>query len=116
MFQGDIVNPANPKDIFYNDLSPAAASPWIAALKPHSYRTLFSKLSVEPWRTIPAAYLVCEADNAIPAAAQEGMIAMAQGMAPGSFDVVERCGAGHSPFLSVPETCVAFLVKCAGGA
>lgn len=108
-----MVTPDNPKEIFYNDLSEEAAEPWIKELKPHSYRTFFSQLTAEPWRTIPSAYLVCEKDNAIPLAGQQGMIAMAQGMAANSFEMVETCSASHSPFLSMPETVADFLAKVA---
>jgi hypothetical protein len=71
-------------------------------------------VSVEPWHTIPSAYLLCKKDNAIPLPAQEGMVAMAQQKAPGSFDLVETCDASHSPFLSMPETVAQFLIKASG--
>jgi hypothetical protein len=65
--------------------------------------------------TIPSSYLICEKDNAIPFQAQEGMIAMAQAKNPKAFDIVERCEASHSPFLSMPDTLAAFLVKSSKG-
>jgi hypothetical protein len=55
----------------------------------------------------------CEKDNAIPLFAQEGMIAGAQQAAPSAFDVVEKCDASHSPFLSQPEWLAEKLVKAA---
>lgn len=79
------------------------------------YGTFNSKLTVAPWKTIPCTYILCENDKAIPLAVQEGMIAMAQQMAPESFDVIERCSAGHSPFLSQPKWLASKLVKAAGG-
>ncbi|KAI9731428.1 MAG: hypothetical protein M1818_007818 [Claussenomyces sp. TS43310] len=112
----DQVDPRDPATIFYNDMPPSEAARWIAQLKTHSYRTFYSTLSVEPFLHIPSAYLICERDNAIPLAVQEGMIAMAQEKVPTAFDVVERCGASHSPFLSMPETVASFLEKAATGA
>jgi hypothetical protein len=59
---------------------------------------------------------VCENDQALPLAGQEGMIGMAHQMAPTSFDVIERCSAGHSPFISKSEWLAEKLIKAAGGA
>jgi hypothetical protein len=113
--QGDEVLHDRPEKIFYNDLSPPAAAPYIAALKPHSYPTFSSRVSVAPWKVIPSTYIVCENDQAITLAGQEGMIGMGHQMAPMSFDVIERCTAGHSPFISQPEWLAEKLVKAAGG-
>ncbi|KAH6721258.1 prolyl aminopeptidase-like protein [Leptodontidium sp. 2 PMI_412] len=110
---GDVVNPSNPKEIFYNDLSDSAAAPHIAALKQHSYLTFTSALTTAPWKTIPSTYILCEKDNAIPLQGQEGMIAGAKQVAPEAFDVVERCDASHSPFLSQPEWLAEKLVESA---
>lgn len=59
---------------------------------------------------MPSTYIVCEADRAIPLQAQEGMLAMAK---EGEW-VVERCAAGHSPFVGVPGF-VAGVVRRAAG-
>jgi hypothetical protein len=86
----------------------------VAALKPHSYKTFSSQQSVAPWKVIPSTYIVCENDQAIPLPAQEGMLGMAHQMAPTSFDVIERCSASHSPFISQPEWLSEKLIKAAG--
>jgi len=112
---GDEIIPDTPGEIFYNDLSASAAAPYIAALKPHSYKTFSSQPSVAPWKVIPSTYIVCENDLAIPLPAQEGMLEMAHQMAPTSFDVIERCSASHSPFISQPEWLSEKLIKAAGG-
>ena len=108
--------PNTPEKIFYNDLSDEVAAPYIAAIKPHSYRTFSSQQSVAPWKVIPSTYIVCEKDQAIPLPVQEGMLAMAHQLAPTSFDVIERCSASHSPFISQPEWLAKMLIKAAGGA
>ncbi|RDW75805.1 hypothetical protein BP5796_06626 [Coleophoma crateriformis] len=108
------IRAGTPKEIFYNDISYAEAAPLIAHLKGQGYKTLFSDLTVEPWRIVPSTYILCEADNAIPIQVQEGMIAHAQSIAPNAFDVIERCSAGHSPFLSQPEWLAEKLIKSAG--
>jgi len=112
---GDEVRPNTPETIFYNDLSPEAAATYVAALKPHSYKTFSSQQSVAPWKAIPSTYIVCENDQAIPLPAQEGMLSMAHQLAPTSFDAIERCSAGHSPFISQPEWLADRLIKSAGG-
>lgn len=109
--QGDEISVHDPQTVFYNDLSELEAEKWAKTLRPHSYRTFFSEISVEPWMTIPSAYLLCEKDNAMPVHLQERMVAMAKAKNPKAFDLVERCTAGHSPFLSMPDTLVNFLVK-----
>ncbi len=111
--QGDEVNPSNPHDIFYNDLSPSASAPYISALKTHSYLTFASTVTVAPWKTVPSTYILCEKDNAIPVPGQDGMIAAAKQVVPESFDVVERCQASHSPFLSVPDWLAEKLIESA---
>lgn len=95
----------------------AEAEKYTKLLKPHAYRTFYSKVSAEPWRQIPSTYILCENDNAIPLMAQEGMIAGAREKAPGAFDVVERCTSSHTPFASTsqPEKLASWLVKAAGG-
>jgi hypothetical protein len=114
--KGDEVLADTPEKIFYNDLSAEVAAPYIAALKPHSYPTFSSQQSVAPWKVIPSTYILCENDQAIPLHAQEGMLANAHQMAPKSFDVIERCSASHSPFISQPEWLADKLIKAAGGA
>lgn len=70
---------------------------------------MWSKVTYPAYKHIPSTYLLCEKDNAIPLAAQEGMLAGTDV----KFDV-ERCAAGHSPFLSMPEF-VAEVVRRAAG-
>lgn len=49
--------------------------------------------------------------------AQNGMIAYAQEKSEGkTFDHVERCTSGHSPFLSMPETVVEVMERAAARA
>jgi len=114
--QGDEVRPEAPEKIFYNDLTSSAAAPYVAALKVHSYPTMSSNLSVAPWKVIPSTYIMSENDQALPLPAQEGMIDQAHKMEARSFDVIERCSASHSPFISQPEWLAEKLIKAAGRA
>ena len=67
-----------------------------------------------PYADVPCSYLVCEADNAVPVMAQEGMIQAAGKVEDGGFGEVRRCGAGHSPFLSQVELVGVFVREAAG--
>ena len=103
--QGDELRPINAREIFYNDLDEKTAEQWVAKLQVHSFATLSSKLSYAAYQHVPSAYLLCDADKAIPIQVQEGMA---------STMATERCSAGHSPFLSQPEVTVAFIRRQAG--
>jgi len=107
-----LVNPATPEHIFYNDV--AEPQKWIDMLKPHSYRTMFSKTTYAGWKHVPCTYLLCEQDMAIPIAVQKGMVEEAKKM--GADMKVESCDAGHSPFLSVPEEMARSIRRAAGEA
>lgn len=109
----DEVDAADPRQIFYNDMSDEAAAAWIPRLKTQSYRVMSSAVTNESWTKYPSAYLVCDDDQAIPYQAQEGMIAGIQARNPKAFDIVEKIKASHSPFLSQPDATAKFLVKCA---
>lgn len=115
IIDGDEVKPNTPDQIFYNDMSADVAQKYISMLKPHSYPTFSSQLTVAPWKVIPTTYVLCEKDAAIPIIAQEGMVQAAQDAAPKSFDVVERCDASHSLFISQPEWLAGKIAKAAGG-
>lgn len=101
------MRPLGPRDIFYNDLDDETAEHWIKKLQVHSWPTLSSKLTYAAYQHVPSAYLLCDADKAIPIQVQEGMA---------SSMTTERCSAGHSPFLSQPELTTAFIRRQAGEA
>ncbi|TEA21314.1 Methylesterase 10 [Colletotrichum sidae] len=106
---GMVVKPTNPQDIFYNDFEQDAAREAALRLKCHSYRTFFSKATYAAWRDVPVTYIVCEQDHAVPAVAQELMIAGS-----GVDVVVERMDAGHSPFMNKPDLVTQVLRRSAG--
>ena len=56
-------------------------------------------LNNDAYTALPCAYLVTEEDLALPAAYQDGMIAMQRQRA-GVNIIVYRCPAGHSPHLT----------------
>jgi len=55
-------------------------------------------LNEDPYTEVSCAYLICEQDQALPAAYQESMVAM-QSTRPGVKMTVYRAPCGHSPHL-----------------
>jgi pimeloyl-ACP methyl ester carboxylesterase len=91
---GDYVEATAPTAVFYNDLDATTAESAVNQLSYQSYASMRQELTETAWKTIPSTYVICDADNAIPVAAQELMAQRA--------DDVERMNASHSPFLSQP--------------
>jgi pimeloyl-ACP methyl ester carboxylesterase len=91
---GTMQPPDEPIDQFYGDVGRVSADRAVARLVPQTTRSFTEELTSAAWRTIPSAYVICEADRAIPAAMQESMATRAT--------TVHRVASGHSPFLSMP--------------
>ena len=70
---GDYVEAMTPMAVFYNDLDIATAERAVGKLGYQSYASMQQELTETAWSTIPSTYVICEADNAIPVAAQELM-------------------------------------------
>ena len=66
---------------------------------------LKSVLANDAYAALPCAYLVTENDLALPAAYQDGMIAL-QNQRAGVNMTVLRCSSGHSPHLTRTEELV----------
>ena len=107
--QQEISRPTREEEIFYNDCTAEQIEEAKRDLKPQSTLCFLLPLTYAAWKDIPSTYLVCENDNAIPLAAQEGMISQ-----PGAKFVVERCKASHSPFVSMPDFTAEVVRRAAG--
>lgn len=96
----------DPKERFYNDLSPEEADK-AAELLVHSPTNIhYTPISCDTvaWRLVPVSYLICERDTALPAFVQEQMVQKVKGE---GYDMHEyRLPASHSPFLSMPREVV----------
>lgn len=100
----DTALPSNPLNTFYHDVPAPLADVSASALRPHSLATFRSTLArPPPWKRVPTTYIVCEGDRASAAARQEARVAAVRRDPECKVDTVERVGASHSPFLSVPE-------------
>ncbi|KAJ4369969.1 hypothetical protein N0V83_005733 [Neocucurbitaria cava] len=103
---------AKDANIFYNDLPESEKQHWFSQLQSHSLATFYTPATAASWKEIPTSYLLCEDDQAIPAAGQEAMIAGVKDL--GGVIEVTRLKASHSPFLSRPEETVEWIRRAAG--
>ena len=101
-----------PFEVFYNDLPTEEAEFQASNLKLQSPDTFDAKLMYPAYMDIPATYLLCEQDQAIPYERQKRLVADAR--AAGAKLETVTCSAGHSPFLSQPEL-VANVIRRAAG-
>ncbi|KAK3074071.1 hypothetical protein LTR53_003783 [Teratosphaeriaceae sp. CCFEE 6253] len=105
----ETVTPMRAGEIFYNDCTPEQIEAASRDIRRQNTNCFLLPLTYAAWKHIPSTYLVCEADQAIPLPAQEAMIAQ-----PGAMFTVERCKAGHSPFLSMPDFTAEVVRRAAG--
>ncbi|MER5907619.1 alpha/beta hydrolase [Streptomyces mirabilis] len=96
---------ADPRAMFYGDLSDADAERAIGQLVPQSLRSLTQKTTRSAWRTVPSTYVVCEQDQVFPVTLQEKYAAQATN--------AQRLPTSHSPFLSAPGRLAALLARVA---
>jgi pimeloyl-ACP methyl ester carboxylesterase len=94
-------NMLDPQQRFYNNLSPSLQSHWTSLLKPHPASAQIAPLTNEAYRYVSSTYLLCENDQALPIFIQVEFVKNT-----GVEMQTERCGSGHSPFLSMPERVV----------
>ena len=105
-----LVNPATPRETFYNDMSEDDAKRAMDTLKPHSYQTFHSNITFEAWRYVPSTYLYCLKDEAIPLFVQKMMV---EEVAKGVDIYTDVVDASHSPFYTAPSHVVAAIEKAA---
>ncbi|KAA6409565.1 MAG: hypothetical protein FRX48_06176 [Lasallia pustulata] len=107
---GPLYTCTEPHQIFYNDLSLAAAQPYINQLTPICDLAFEQECPADCYSdTIPSTYLMCSDDNALPPFVQE---MMAKNL--GENCKVQKCDTGHSPWASQPELVVGLVRRLAG--
>ena len=101
---GGTLSVAGAQEVFYNTCPPEVADAAAARLRPHTIAAFVQPVTSVAWRDVPATYVICDRDNAIPVPAQEAMAARA--------GTTHRLDSDHSPFLSDPAA-VADLLRAA---
>ncbi len=93
------VKPERAADFFYHDCPEDVQTEAIARLVPEPMKPLMSKVKLSPAKfgTVPAAYIECADDQAIPIHMQRRM------QASQTFAQIVSLPSAHSPFLSMPE-------------
>lgn len=101
---------SDPFALFFHDAPDGQE--WASTLRPHAWATKNAPATSAAYMKIPASYLLCVNDFAIPLAVQQLMVDRAQRN--GASIETEKINAGHSPWLVVPDQVVAFIRKQAG--
>lgn len=110
------VGPPGPQHYFYNDLSESEAAHWASLLRPQSWVAVTNCIGkAEAYIEIPAHYLFCTKDQAIPIEGQRAMVTQAEARSGRKFRT-EELDCAHSPFLSMTEKTVQFVRRSAGEA
>lgn len=95
-----------PERRFYHDLSAEEQKHWVSELAPSPVIAQETVITYAAYKHYPVTYLYCTDDQASPLEYQEMMV-KGTGL---QFDT-ESCNAGHSPFLSQPETILDIIKK-----
>jgi pimeloyl-ACP methyl ester carboxylesterase len=99
------IDPSHAPTAFYGCSPADAAREAVEQLRPIDDQSIGSKCKGAPWRQIPATYVLCTQDRAIPV---EGRRRMARNA--GNSIVLD---ADHSPFLSSPQETAQILLRLA---
>jgi pimeloyl-ACP methyl ester carboxylesterase len=92
--RGVTVAPAVAAEVFYGDADPDVAAEMVARLRPILISAPWSSGNEPAWRSVPATYVVCTNDRAIPVSSQREMAARAE--------TVVEWPTDHSPFVTRP--------------
>jgi len=97
------VDPVAAPGIFYGDADPATAAEMVARLRPLTLDT-GGPIEIEPaWKSVPATYVVCTNDHAIPVGAQRQMAEHAE--------TVIQWPTDHSPFVTRPAAVAELIAR-----
>lgn len=103
---GVTLSVAGAQEVFYNTCPPEVADAAAARLRPHTIAAFVQPVTSVAWRDVPATYVICDRDNAIPVVAQEALAARA--------GTTRRLDSDHSPFLTDPGAVAELLGAVAG--
>ena len=95
------------EEVLYGDCPPEVAAAAAARLTRQSAAAIATPLSVAAWQEVPATYLVCDEDRAVPPPAQEMMASRAA--------TVEHAPSSHSPFFSQPGLVAELIMRASDG-
>ena len=102
------------KEVFYNDLSPAAADPWLSQFNPQCMASFASPVDSAAWESglVPCTYVSCERDQGVYFWLQERMLDHVSKESPRGWKV-ERTKSNHSAWLTEVPTLVRLIEEAA---
>jgi pimeloyl-ACP methyl ester carboxylesterase len=102
------VDPATAAEVFYGDTDPGVAASLVARLRPMAIDATMAAAPAGPpaWQSIPATYVVCTNDRALPVASQRIMAARAEAVVEWPTD--------HSPFVTRPAAVADLVARHTG--
>ena len=103
----------NPKEIFYHDVSPEQAQPWVDRMAHQSSPSFTSTVDSVAWENVPCTYLMCMQDNGVYPWLQEKMLEGVR-KEPKHHWIVEKCDSSHSAWLTSVSSVVRLIRKSAG--
>ncbi|RMD43476.1 hypothetical protein DV735_g1645, partial [Chaetothyriales sp. CBS 134920] len=104
------VTPNIPPEVIFSDVEDLSVIP--RTIRPHSYRTFFSKITYAGWKYVPSTFLLCTKDAALPLTLQQAMVDQARSL--GAHVQTDEVAANHNAFVSKPEE-VALSIRRAAG-
>lgn len=105
--KGENVLWAGPDDLFYSDLPPETRKSLAAQLLPQAMGAMTTPLTAAAYKEIPSWYLITAEDRTFWPEFQEWVCETQKDY----IQHVEKVQAGHSPFISKPETVADFIVR-----
>ncbi|WP_426570408.1 alpha/beta fold hydrolase [Streptomyces canus] len=97
--------PDDPISMFYGDAPRPEAEEAAKRPVPQSVKSFSDRLTKAAWHTVPSTYVICEADQVLPAQAQQ-VLAERSG-------AVHRIAGDHSPIMSKPAELAALPARAA---
>ncbi|KAH6679960.1 Alpha/beta hydrolase family-domain-containing protein [Plectosphaerella plurivora] len=102
---------ADPRQMFYHDLSPEDAEYWTSQLTTQSLKSLFEggEFVYSGWKDVPSWYIGTVEDQGLPVVVQRMQVGMARTM--GGRVEHRELQTSHSPFLSQPENTADIIME-----
>ena len=105
----------DPQNVFFNDVSPEVAEPWISQLKPQSTASFVSIVDSVAWESglVPCTYILCEKDQGVYPWLQHKMLEDVSKESETPWTIVKR-DTDHSAWLTQVSTIVELIEAAAG--
>ena len=100
----------DPEHRFFDQLPPDEQKHWASELIRCPAIAQLTPITNASYLDHPVTYLFCEGDQALPISLQQKMVQTVEDSTGVSIHK-ETCDAGHSPFLSQPQTIIDLVMR-----